>query len=113
ITGVIIPPHKPVVGVNAFAHASGIHQHAVLENPICYEPYPPEMVGQIRRIVIGKLSGKHAIKAKLAELGIEASEEEVSRIVDLVKSMSEERRSPLSDQEFIEIVNMVKKRILN
>jgi len=113
ITGVVIPPHKPVVGVNAFAHASGIHQHAVLENPICYEPYPPEMVGQTRRIVIGKLSGKHAIKAKLAELGIEATEEEVSRIVDLVKSMSEERRSPLSDQEFMEIVDIVKKRILN
>lgn len=113
ITGVVIPPHKPVVGANAFAHASGIHQHAVLENPICYEPYPPEMVGQTRRIVIGKLSGKHAIKAKLAELGIEATEEEVSRIVSLVKSISEERRSPLSDQEFIEIVDMVKKRILN
>jgi len=113
ITGVVIPPHKPVVGANAFAHASGIHQHAILENPICYEPYPPEMVGQTRRIVIGKLSGKHAIKAKLAELGIEATEEEVSRIVDLVKSISEERRSPLSDREFMEIVDIVKKRILN
>lgn len=110
ITRIIVPPHKPVVGINAFAHASGIHQHAVLENPVCYEPYPPDMVGQTRRIVIGKLSGRHAIKAKLAEIGINATEDEVSKILDVVKSISEERRSPLSDQEFIEIVNTVKGR---
>ncbi|MEM4576000.1 MAG: hypothetical protein QW701_00910 [Candidatus Nezhaarchaeales archaeon] len=108
ITKITIPPHKPVVGVNAFAHASGIHQHAVLENPICYEPYPPEMVGQMRRIVIGKLSGRHAVRAKLLELGINATDEEVSKIIELVKLVSEERRSPLTDEEFIEIVNMVK-----
>lgn len=108
ITKITIPPHKPVVGVNAFAHASGIHQHAVLENPICYEPYPPEMVGQVRRIVIGKLSGRHAVRAKLLELGIDATDEEVSKIIELVKLVSEERRSPLTDEEFIEIVNMVK-----
>jgi len=112
ITGLAIPPHKPVAGANAFAHASGIHQHAVLENPICYEPYPPEMVGQTRRMVIGKLSGKHAIKAKLTELGISATEEEVLKIVEFVKSISEERRSPLSDKEFIEIVEKVKGSLL-
>ncbi|MEM2724455.1 MAG: hypothetical protein QXP47_01650, partial [Candidatus Nezhaarchaeales archaeon] len=100
-------------GINAFAHASGIHQHAILENPICYEPYPPEMVGQARRIVIGKLSGRHAIKAKLAELGIEATDEEVLKITDLVKSVSEERKSPLSDEEFMNLVRAVKENSVN
>lgn len=113
ITKLTLPPHKPVVGINAFAHVSGIHQHAILENPICYEPYPPEMVGQTRRIVIGKLSGRHAIKAKLTELGIEATDEEVLKITDLVKSMSEERKSPLSDEEFIDLVRAVKGNLVN
>ncbi|MEM0217647.1 MAG: homocitrate synthase family protein [Candidatus Nezhaarchaeales archaeon] len=113
ITKLTLPPHKPVVGINAFAHASGIHQHAILENPICYEPYPPEMVGQARRIVIGKLSGRHAIKAKLAELGIEATDEEVLKITDLVKSVSEERKSPLSDEEFMNLVRAVKENSVN
>ncbi|MEM2498264.1 MAG: hypothetical protein QXK12_07215 [Candidatus Nezhaarchaeales archaeon] len=99
-----LSPHKPVVGDNVFTHVSGIHQHAVLVNPITYEPYPPELVGQRRRLVIGKLSGRHAIKAKLDELNIKVDEAELLRITEAVKEASEERRSALSDEEFLEIV---------
>ena len=59
--GVQLQPNKPVVGVNAFAHEAGIHVHGVLENPSTYEAMPPEAVGNHRRIVLGRHSGRHAV----------------------------------------------------
>ena len=76
-------------------------------NPITYEPYPPELVGQRRRLVIGKLSGRHAIKAKLEELGIFVSEEELTKITEAVKAASEERKSALSDEQFLKLIEDV------
>ncbi|RLF13731.1 MAG: hypothetical protein DRN06_08185, partial [Thermoprotei archaeon] len=99
--------NKPVAGENIFAHVSGVHQHAVIVNPTTYEPYPPELVGQRRRLVIGKLSGRHAIKAKLEELGIAMDEEGLTKITEAVKSISEERKSALSDEEFLQLVNSI------
>ncbi len=107
IAGVKIPASKPICGENAFTHKAGIHQAGVLENPITYECYPPEMVGQKRRFVIDKLSGRHMIEMKLKELGIEASKEEVLKLLREVKRVSEERRSALTDQEFRELVKKV------
>lgn len=104
LSKVRVAPNKPVIGDNIFAHVSGIHQHAVLVNPITYEPYPPELVGQRRRLVIGKLSGRHAIKTKLNDLGIKVGDEHLLKITEAVKKASEERRSALSDEEFLEIV---------
>lgn len=98
---------KPLAGDNVFAHVSGIHQHAVLVNPITYEPYPPELVGQRRRLVIGKLSGRHAIKSKLDELGISVGDEELLKVVEAVKRASEDRKSPLSDEELLALVRDV------
>jgi len=108
-SNVKIPPMKPVAGSNIFAHVSGIHQHAVMVNPMTYEPYPPELVGQRRRLVIGKLSGRHAIKAKLEELGIKVGDEVVAKITEAVKAVSEERKSALSDEEFVSLVEKVLK----
>lgn len=102
--------NKPVVGDGVFTHVSGIHQDAVSKNPITYEPYPPELVGQRRRFLVGKLSGRHGIKAKLKELGVDVDEEELSRIVEAIKSYSEERRSPLTDEEVLNIVNSLRER---
>ncbi len=110
ISGVKIPPSKPVCGINVFTHVSGIHQDAVLKSPITYEPYPPELVGQRRRLLLGKLSGSHAIKAKLAEIGINAKEEEIKKLTAMVKEISENRRSALTDEEFSELVKKVIKR---
>ena len=63
-----MPPNKAIVGDYGFAHESGIHTHGVLNDPWTYEPYPPELVGNIRRLTIGKQSGKGMIKHKITEL---------------------------------------------
>ena len=68
--GVQLQPNKPVVGVNAFAHEAGIHVHGVLENPSTYEAMPPEAVGNRRRIVLGRHSGRHAVAWVLQEMGL-------------------------------------------
>lgn len=107
ISGVTIYPSKVLAGRNIFTHATGIHQHGVLENPTTYEPYPPELVGQKRRLVLGKLSGSHAVSSKLQEYGIKASKKEVKKILLEVKKTSEKRKSVLSDEEFLKIVHQV------
>jgi len=109
VSNIKIHPAKPVSGSNIFAHVSGVHQHAVIVNPVTYEPYPPELVGQRRRLVIGKLSGRHAIKAKLEELGVKVSDELLTKITEAVKAASEERKSALSDEEFLRLVDLVVK----
>lgn len=71
VTGVYVPPGKPVVGRNAFVHDAGIHQHGVLSNPLTYEIMTPQSVGiSDQGIILGKLSGHHAFEEKLAELGL-------------------------------------------
>ncbi|MEM4700135.1 MAG: homocitrate synthase family protein [Candidatus Nezhaarchaeales archaeon] len=107
VSNIKIHPLKPLAGDNVFAHVSGVHQHAVLVNAITYEPYPPELVGQRRRLVIGKLSGRHAIKSKLEELGLPVSDEELLKVVEAVKRASEERKSALSDEEFLSLAKSV------
>lgn len=107
ISGVTIYPSKVLAGRNIFTHATGIHQHGVLENPTTYEPYPPELIGQKRRLVLGKLSGSHAVSSKLQEYGIKASKKEVKKILLEVKKTSEKRKSVLSDEEFLKIVHQV------
>jgi 2-isopropylmalate synthase len=70
ITGVDVQPNKAIVGRNAFAHEAGIHQHGVLNNPLCYEIMTPESVGVPNNsIVLGKHSGRHALSKRYLELG--------------------------------------------
>lgn len=69
-TGVDVPRLAPWVGANAFTHESGIHATAVLMEPSTYECVPPELVGNRRRILIGKGSGRKVVRAKLEQLGI-------------------------------------------
>ena len=77
ITGYPVQPNKAVVGANAFAHESGIHQDGVLKHPETYEIMTAESVGwATNRLTLGKLSGRSAFRSKLAELGIELESEE-------------------------------------
>jgi 2-isopropylmalate synthase len=74
ITGIVVQPNKAVVGANAFAHEAGIHQDGVLKNRMTYEIMEPEIVGlSTNRLVLGKHSGRHAFKRKLADLGYDLS----------------------------------------
>jgi isopropylmalate/homocitrate/citramalate synthase len=102
-----IAPNKPVSGENIFSHTSGIHQDAVLKHPVTYEPYPPELIGRTRKLILGKLSGSHAIKAKLEEFGINPDEAELKKITEMVKKVSESRRSALTDNEFLDLLQKI------
>ncbi len=106
-SGLPIPYNKPVVGNNIFRHESGIHVDAVIEEPLCYEPYIPELVGQKRQLVLGKHSGCRAVRAKLNECELEVSDEELIEIVRRVKKSREEGKY-INDKVFKEIVKSTK-----
>ncbi|ABL88963.1 2-isopropylmalate synthase [Pyrobaculum islandicum DSM 4184] len=86
--GVPVPPNKAVVGENAFSHEAGIHVHGVLNNPFTYEPMRPEDVGNKRRIVLGKHSGRHAVEWALKNMGINPSEDLVEYVLNTVKELA-------------------------
>ena len=80
LTGIPVQPNKAIVGANAFAHASGIHQDGVLKDPRTYEIMSPQSVGwEARRIVVSKLSGRRGLAARLAELGVPLEGEALDR----------------------------------
>src|SRR5512137_554445 len=109
-TGYVVPPNKAIVGDYGFAHESGIHTHGVLNDPWTYEPYPPELVGNQRRLTIGKQSGKGIIKHKITELaGSEPDEDTVAAVVDTVKDMyASGRRASLKEEEFKKILRVLR-----
>ena len=108
-SGLPIPYNKPIVGNNVFRHESGIHVDAVIEEPLCYEPYLPELVGQKRQLVLGKHSGCRAVRAKLNECELDVSNEELIEIVRQVKKSREEGKY-INDQVFKDIVKKISKK---
>ncbi len=106
-SGIKVSKDKPIVGENAFAHESGIHTHGVLSKWYTYETFKPEMVGQQRKIIVGKMSGKHTIRSKLDEWDIIANSEQIIEILKRVRDTSEKRKSPLGDEEFLDIIRDV------
>jgi isopropylmalate/homocitrate/citramalate synthase len=109
-TGFHMPPNKAIVGDYGFAHESGIHTHGVLSNPWTYEPYPPELVGNKRRLTVGKQSGKGIIAHKIAELtGTEPADQNVAIVVEKIKDIyANGRRASLNDEEFKQILHGLK-----
>ncbi|MEM1989120.1 MAG: homoaconitate hydratase [Candidatus Bathyarchaeia archaeon] len=108
-TGYIIPPNKAIVGAYAFAHESGIHTHGVLNDPVTYEPYPPELVGNRRKLTIGKHSGKAIIRYKIIEVtGKEPDPDKLTEVVQEVKKLYEAgRKASLKEEEFKRILQNV------
>jgi len=106
ITGMPVAPMKPVVGENAFAHGAGIHTHGVLADPSTYEPISPEIVGQHRKLVFGKLSGSHAIENELKRIGLNPSKNQVEEISNQVKRLGD-RGKMVTDTELRAIVDTV------
>jgi methanogen homocitrate synthase len=88
-TGIMMPATKPVVGANAFAHESGIHIAAILEDPHTYEFIPPELLGLERKFILGKHTGKRALTHILSSVGYHLPEEQVVRVLDEIKGRSE------------------------
>jgi 2-isopropylmalate synthase len=104
-TGFVVQPNKAVVGANAFAHASGIHQDGVLKARDTYEIMRAEDVGwSANKIVLGKLSGRNAFKQRLQDLGIEMeSEGEINAAFARFKDLAD-RKSEIFDEDIIAIV---------
>jgi isopropylmalate/homocitrate/citramalate synthase len=109
-TGYVVPPNKAIVGDYGFAHESGIHTHGVLNDPWTYEPYPPELVGNTRRLTIGKQSGKGIIKHKITELAGKAPDEQaLMAVVEKVKEVyANGRRASLKEEEFKKILRALR-----
>jgi 2-isopropylmalate synthase len=98
VTGIVVQPNKAVVGANAFAHEAGIHQDGVLKNRMTYEIMDPEIIGLSRnRLVLGKHSGKHAIREKLEGLGYDLSQEELARFFRKFKELADKRKEILDE----------------
>jgi 2-isopropylmalate synthase len=91
LTGIPVQPNKAVVGANAFAHASGIHQDGVLKDPRTYEIMTPQAVGwTARRIVVSKLSGRRGLQARLAELGVPLDGDALERAYEMAMRRGDE-----------------------
>jgi len=93
LTGFIVQPNKSIIGANAFRHQSGIHQDGVIKKAITYEIMDPRSVGiPASSLVLGKLSGRHAFKERLAELGYILDEEALNRAFQAFKELTDKKR---------------------
>ncbi|MEG1981785.1 MAG: 2-isopropylmalate synthase [Clostridia bacterium] len=104
ITGVSINPTKPIVGANAFAHEAGIHQHGVMNERSTYEIMVPELIGVVQNdMVLGKHSGKHALKTRIEELGYTAPEDSLEDIFESFKKLADKKKV-IKDADIISLV---------
>jgi 2-isopropylmalate synthase len=105
IVGFDVQPNKAIVGRNAFAHEAGIHQHGVINNPLCYEIMTPESVGvPANSLVLGKHSGRHALSLRYVELGYDVTPGELDaayrRFTDLA-----DKKKRIYDQDLISLLS--------
>ncbi|KAA6465430.1 2-isopropylmalate synthase [Acidobacteria bacterium AB60] len=97
-------PNKAIVGANAFAHESGIHQHGMLANPLCYEIMTPSLVGvSATNLVLGKHSGRAALRHRLEELGFTLDREELQHVYYRFVALAD-RKKNIYDQDLIGIL---------
>jgi len=104
LTGFTVQPNKAIVGANAFSHESGIHQDGVIKMPITYEIMDPRTVGiPASSLVLGKLSGRHAFRERLAELGYSLSEEDFYRAFSAFKELADKKKE-ITDRDIESLV---------
>ena len=105
LTGVIVQPNKAIVGSNAFAHESGIHQDGVLKNKLTYEIMDAQSIGLTdNQIILGKHSGRNAFRTRLKELGFELSEADLNKAFVRFKDVADKKKE-ISDWDIEAIVN--------
>src|SRR5713101_8288845 len=104
ITGIHVQPNKAIVGENAFAHEAGIHQDGVLKEKLTYEIMRPEDIGRpSNKLVLGKHSGRHALSARLKELGFDLSGPDLDRAFKTFKALAD-RKKEIYDEDLVAIV---------
>ena len=105
IVGFDVQPNKAIVGRNAFAHEAGIHQHGVINNPLCYEIMTPESVGvPTNSLVLGKHSGRHALSLRYVELGFELTQPELDAAYARFTGLAD-RKKRVYDQDLISLLS--------
>lgn len=93
-TGMHVQPNKAIVGANAFAHEAGIHQDGMLKNASTYEIMTPESVGWSQsRLVLGKHSGRHALKVRLEELGYTLDKDQLQQVFERFKVLADAKKN--------------------
>jgi 2-isopropylmalate synthase len=104
-TGIVVQPNKAIVGANAFAHEAGIHQDGMLKHHLTYEIMQPEMVGVAQsRLVLGKHSGRHALKARLHDLGYNLDEADLDQVFERFKRLAD-RKKTITDADLEALVS--------
>ena len=104
LSGVSVQPNKAIVGANAFAHESGIHQDGVLKEASTFEIMTPTTVGIKKSLlVLGKLSGRHAFKNKLQEMGFYLADDELNRVFTRFKDLAD-RKKKVFDEDLVSLV---------
>jgi len=108
-TGMVVQPHKAIVGANAFAHESGIHQDGMLKHAGTYEIMSPETIGLARAagevgVVLGKHSGRAALRAKLAALGYELDGPPLDDVFRRFKRVAEARGGGFADEDLLALL---------
>jgi 2-isopropylmalate synthase len=105
LTGMLVQPNKAIVGANAFAHESGIHQDGILKNKLTYEIMDAHLIGLTEnQIVLGKHSGRNALGTRLKELGFDLSEQDLNKAFVRFKEVADKKKE-ISDRDLEAIVN--------
>jgi 2-isopropylmalate synthase len=111
LTGFPVQPNKAIVGANAFAHESGIHQDGVIKNPLTYEIMTPQSVGLAgSQLTIGKLSGRKGLQAKLRELGHEVEGERLEEIYRAAIALADTKKE-VTDADLLALVEQQAARV--
>lgn len=111
VTGVVIPPMKPVAGEHCFANKLEIHVQAAATDRALMEPYDPALVGNRRTLRLGRGTGPTGVRLKAAELGLALGDEDIPVLVDLVNRRAVERKRSVSDEEFAELARRARPEV--
>lgn len=108
-TGMPVQPHKAIVGANAFAHESGIHQDGMLKNSSTYEIMSPETIGLARAesdvgVILGKHSGRNALNSRLVQMGYELDQEALNDVFKRFKSLADKKKR-IQDEDIVALVS--------
>ena len=106
-SGICVAKTKPVVGEHAFAHESGIHIAAILEDPATYENFPPELVGGQRRFILGKHTGRKALEHVVESFGYQLNGDQIFAVLDMVKERGE-TKSGIPPAVLVELIRRVR-----
>ncbi|MGB6877073.1 MAG: 2-isopropylmalate synthase [Candidatus Acidiferrales bacterium] len=110
VTGISVPPNKAVVGANAFAHEAGIHQDGILKNPMTYEIIRPEAVGvPARRLVVGKHSGRNALRTRFIELGYTVSDAELAQCYRAAMDLADAAKE-ITDRDLLTLIHQARRQ---